>query len=144
MLKEVKKGDKVVVVRGGMDSMAIGIIKRVMKHFIELEDGSKWRLNGLGAYPHRRWDCAQLLEHTEELENEIRARNIGRWLSQVKYDGYSLQALQEIVALVKKYKPECGKRFISGMRGRNFEVKKHKPGEFSWLLSYCQTASRNI
>jgi hypothetical protein len=105
MLKEVKKGDKVVVVRGYgySDSRAVGIVKRVMKRFIELEDGSRWLLNGL---PHRRRDRCWLLEHTEELENEIRARNMGRWLSQVKYDGYSLQALREIVALVKKHAPE--------------------------------------
>ena len=105
MLKEVKKGDKVIVVRGYNDSRAIGIVKRVMKRFIELEDGSRWRTNGLGSYPYKRWDQCRLLECAEDLENEVRVRNLGRWLSQVKYDDYSLQALQEIVALVKKHKP---------------------------------------
>ena len=52
-MSEFKVGDKVVAVTSGgvQRSAKSAIVSRVLKSFIELDDGSRWRPDGQDVYP---------------------------------------------------------------------------------------------
>ena len=95
-------GLKVVVAR--RDFYKISAVKRVMKHWFELEDGSRWDSGGW-AYPRSPYTHASVKIATPELLAEVRsAARRGELLARIRdaqFDQLLTEKLEAIVAVLE-------------------------------------------
>ena len=64
MQKPFEVGDKVAVVTRGAVAPDMYRVARVMKRFVELDDGSRWNLQG-GPYPATDWPHQRIAHWTD-------------------------------------------------------------------------------
>jgi hypothetical protein len=102
----LKVGDTVTIFNHnefrGLAPYKITTVKRTMKRFVELEDGSKWGLDGY-SYPHSSgyWGPYIRLttdEHRAKMQFNVLARKIHYWFSDTNLNKCSLEELQRIHA----------------------------------------------
>jgi hypothetical protein len=105
-----KIGDRVAI-RGGSvldrDRLRLGTVKRVMKRFVELEDGSQFTHEG-GDYPRREYTFTRLLALTPEVKAEARRQSFIRFLFRVEWGELETGTLAKIVSLVREKPLEAG------------------------------------
>ena len=90
-----------VAIRGEtleQDRLRIGKVTRILKRFIELEDGSQFSHNG-SIYPRREWSTVNLYICTPELEEEFWRQRFIRVLGARKWDSLPTETLRELVSL---------------------------------------------
>jgi hypothetical protein len=98
-----KVGDKVAVRGEGLDrdNLRIEKVARVLKSFVELEDGSKFSHTG-NPYPRREWSTVHMVRLTPELETLARRQRFVRFLDYgIKWDSLDTETLAEIVGIVR-------------------------------------------
>lgn len=87
-------GDKVTVWHDGTIT-GIRTVTRVMRRFVELKDGSQWRLNGDGRYPRSKWDRDRIALTTQEDREHIECRRLRRVILDA-LDTASLETLRRM------------------------------------------------
>lgn len=60
--------------------LKLGKIKRIMKAFVELEDGSKWRNNDGYVYPNQEYSDNRITAATDEHRDRIKRNSIIRFI----------------------------------------------------------------
>lgn len=89
---------------GHMGRVEKGVVKRIMKQFVELEDGSKWKLDGRQHPRGDGWHFSHIEPYTDE-HREIRLRAIVqnelRELQKLDLKNVALDGLQIIRKLIK-------------------------------------------
>ena len=100
MPNEWKVGDKVAVPFGiNPKSMVARRVERVLKRFIELNDGSQWTHTG-HQYPHARYRTRFIHPMTDELEAEISRQRAIRFLEKTEWGKVGTDTTKQIVALL--------------------------------------------
>jgi len=102
---EFNIGDTVFVCDKGK-ARSISSVSKVMKRFVELEDGSKWRPDGIGRYPYRRWDASKLRPYQPDSpEHPVLLAECNRYISMQRikstnFDDLDTEALVKIVSII--------------------------------------------
>lgn len=101
-MAEFEIGNKVAIRGVGIDRDALQVrtVARVLKRFVELDNGSKFTHNG-SVYPRQEYSSTRLLLLTPELEAEARRQSFVRFLGTRKWDSMPTETLAKIVSLVR-------------------------------------------
>jgi len=103
-------GQEVAVNGLGLSHTGVGIgkVKRVLKRFVELEDGSQWKHDG-SKYPHESYSQRYIEPVTDEHCEKVRRQRVIRFIEKRRYDrehelwhGITTDTLYRIAALLKE------------------------------------------
>lgn len=98
---EWKVGDKVAAPFGmDPDSFTVRKVERVLKRFVELNNGSQWTHDG-HPYPHQQYNTRFIRPMTVELDAEIHRQRATRFLGKTNWTSLDTDTLDKIVELVR-------------------------------------------
>jgi len=106
------EGQRVMTIVGHFSSPILRrrIVKRVLKRFIELDDGSKWTLDGW-KYPRERWAQQRIHEETPELVDQWWKARLVASAKRLDLTGLSKDRLLSVLAhAVKLLREEGGEK----------------------------------
>lgn len=108
--------------------LKLGKIKRIMKAFVELEDGSKWRRKDGYVYPYSEYSDNRITAATDEHRDRIKRNSIIRFIEKQRdqphknpWQETSTKMLNQIAMILKsaedkpmKDKCKCGSTVVQG------------------------------
>lgn len=96
---DIKIGDIVFVCDRGKP-IARSTVKRVMKRFIELNNGSKWTPGGVGRYPYRPWDFFSLRLYNTKLEEACNRYTVLQRIKCTDFEKLDDKSLYKIIEIL--------------------------------------------
>jgi hypothetical protein len=107
MKNEWKVGDRVAAPIGmSRNSIVARKVERVLKRFIELNDGSQWTHTG-HSYPHVRYSTRFIRPMTDELEAQISCQRAIRFLEKTEWAKVGPDTTKQIVAILNAEKAQA-------------------------------------
>ena len=92
--KEFEVGDKVIEYLHG-EPKKVSTVKRILKRFLELEDGTKWGLYGY-AYPYRTWGTAHISYYVREDHLKLKTKNL---ISKIRFFDFKSLEYEQLVRI---------------------------------------------
>ena len=112
-LQNLKPGDKVIVKRQRYRGDIIGVVERITKTLLILENGTRFRRRdgntpGDGYYSSLQWLREYSQEEGERIEREQTVRRMVCTLNNIQWENLPLNVLLQVEALVKGVEKENG------------------------------------